>query len=204
MCEKPTTSQHQTNPIVDHTEANDLIDIVVADSVQTDERNSCHTTETFEQESVGAVSSNLCERADDGNICINSNANLDEQQLTPTFFVNSSQLLQPKLEQMENDATIGQNRKQKSNEPSDHYYRRKIFKKEKESTFQVDKLVGEWDESDCEQQKSQYGKDTPNPNESHDMDTISIASGTSDSEFAFVGDPYYFDSDQKPSKTSDQ
>lgn len=196
ICEEPSTSQ--MNPmmdtIADYSAANDLVAMLVADPVHTDEMNSCHTTETVEQESTGAGSSNVCEITDDVNIHINSNASSDEQQPKSTYVPHSTV-------GFDNDP----NRKQKSNETSDNYYRRKIFKKEKESSFQVDELLDEWDESDYEQQRSQIDKDSPKSNEFQDMDAISIASETSDSEFGFVGEPYIDvtnPSDQKPATTS--
>lgn len=191
--EKPSTSQ--MNPmmdtIFDHSAANDLIAIL-------DELNPGDTTETVEQEVSSAKNSNINTK---------SNENQDEQQSNFTH----GQLIQHKIEPMDSHATAGSdngpNRKKKPNEASDTYYRRKVFKQVKEESFCLDDLLDEWDENVHEQQKNQTQKDTPISVDLYDNDdAISIASGTSDSSFAFVGEPYYdgtkHSSDQNQPTTS--
>lgn len=86
------------------------------------------------------------------------------------------------------------NSNQNQSVTASHYYR-KTFKKTVNQAIKIDKLLNEWDDSENDQE-------TPNPSnlcqksndnsENDDMiSVISIASETSDSSFAFIGEPYY-------------
>lgn len=76
---------------------------------------------------------------------------------------------------------------------STHYYR-KTFKKTMEQAVEVDRLVNEWDDSENEQEKKSQNVCLTSADNSENDDLISIisvASGTSDSSFAFIGEPYF-------------
>lgn len=169
----------------------DLISILSGDSEP--ESNASCTIENIKSEHVNAESHDNY---------TNPIENANEQKPNSSYAAYSSESIQPKLEQMMEDAKIisdnYQNRTQHSNETSSHYYRRKKFKKEEEPSFQVGELLDEWGEGegDCEHPKNSSEKDTPDINEPNDVDTISIASGTSDSSCGFVGEPFY--NKQKP------
>lgn len=172
---------------------NDLIAILSG------ELNSSYSVEAIQQQFLEAKTDDVC-------------INLNEQQPRDAIIPDSTQLLQPKLEPMDEDATTSSGYRQKdlSNEASNHYYRRKTFRKENEQSFKVDKLLNDWTDSDSEQQQNQaiqtkMGTRVNADNDSIEPleidDAISLTSGTSDSEFAFVGEPYV-EINPKPIKTS--
>lgn len=126
--------------------------------------------------------------------CSVSSENLSVQQSVFTYGRNSSQIVQVKQEPMDCDETADfvtdRSRQNKSNEASMEYYRRKVFKKEKQESFQLDSLLDDWDD-DGGQSKGQAKKDTPQSSDPSDKDdVISIASGATDSSFEFTSDPY--------------
>lgn len=81
------------------------------------------------------------------------------------------------------------------------YYRRKTFGKEKKQGFQIDALLGEWNDSDSEHlgSQKQVNKDLqPESNELKEIDdtaseisVISVTSETSESSVAFVVDLHF-------------
>lgn len=196
-CDEPSTSQADqiTEAAGECTTAdNNWIDKILSDSIQ----NESHDAE------------NDCMYVDVREFLDNSDVIINPSEM-PTNTTESSQLIQPKLERMEDDAYPSyysiQVENQTPNKATNHYYQRKVFKQEKEPEFQVEKLVDEWEDIDGEQQNVQTENIGPDlvgvdVGESYEVDVISVASETSDSEFGFFGDPYYESDPTEPKRNA--
>lgn len=93
------------------------------------------------------------------------------------------QLIQPKIEPINEVANTSSGNRRKALP-----YHRKIFQRENKSAFKVEKLINDWEDDANERQKNQISP-TDTPTSSNDIDdAISLTSGTSDSEVAFVDD----------------
>lgn len=107
------------------------------------------------------------------------------QTINPTFAVDN--------ETNEMDISVQVIIDETETTATEPYYRRKNFNKLIDQSFRIENVLNDWDESETEQTESNpTTSDLKSRQENDDaVSIISIASETSDSCFAFVGEPYY-------------